>query len=91
MRYGPYGRLENMMVAAYKKSYHQHHRRRREVLLWEDTGGKGVGAEKSSTSLIQSKRGKEKKKTSGRFRAQTAVCFKRKVAILVAFFSCLWS
>jgi hypothetical protein len=35
--------------------------------LWEDTGGKGVGAEKSSTSLIESKRGKERKKTSGRF------------------------
>jgi hypothetical protein len=30
-------------------------------------GGKGVGAEKSSTSLIQSKRGKEREKTSGRF------------------------
>jgi hypothetical protein len=36
-------------------------------------GGKGVGAEKGSTSLIQSKRGKERKKTSGRFRAQPAV------------------
>ena len=41
-----------MMVAAKEISYHQHHCWR---LLWEDTGGKGVGAETSSTSLIQSK------------------------------------
>ena len=49
-----------MMVAEYEMSFHQHHRW---PLLWEDTGGKGVGAEKSSTSLIQSKRGKERKNT----------------------------
>jgi hypothetical protein len=41
-------------------------------------GGKGVGAEKGSTSLIRSKRGKERKKTSGRFRAQPAVDFWQK-------------